>query len=72
MAAAAWDEKSELLLTNAKDNFELMKAKELAHHYRWRAKAIAPRDYGDKQVDQDKGKNTVEHVDVPTVSCPKE
>lgn len=71
VAAAAWDEKAEALLLNAKDNFELMKAKELSHHYRWRAKAIAPRDYGDRPVADEKA-NTVEHVDVPTVACPKE
>jgi len=50
VAAAAWDERAEALLVNAKDHFELAKAKELSHHYRWRAKAIAPRDYGDRQV----------------------
>lgn len=71
IAAAAWDEKAEALLRDAKDNFELMKAKELSHHYRWRAKAIAPRDYGDKQADEGKS-NTVEHVDVPSVASPKD
>ena len=32
---------------------DLAKARELAHHYRWRAAKIAPREYGDRvQVDQ--------------------
>lgn len=47
-AAAAWDEKAEALLFDAADPFELAKARELASHYRWRAKAVAPREYGDK------------------------
>lgn len=46
--ARAWDEKAERLLAEAADEFELKKAKELAHHYRWRAKAIAPKEYGDR------------------------
>lgn len=71
VAAAAWDEKAEALLRDAKDNFELMKAKELSHHYRWRAKAIAPRDYGDRPLTDEKA-NMVEHVDVPSVASPKE
>jgi len=45
-----WDEKSEAVLVNAGDDFDLKKAKELAHHYRWRAAKIAPRDYGDRQM----------------------
>lgn len=47
-AAAAWDDKAEELLTDAKDPFDLAKARELASHYRWRAKAVAPKEYGDK------------------------
>lgn len=46
--ARRWDEKSEEILTRAEDDFALKKAKELSHHYRWRASKIAPRDYGDK------------------------
>jgi transposase len=49
-SAKAWDERAEEVLATAADNFELAKARELAHHYRWRAKAIAPREYGDKQI----------------------
>lgn len=47
-AAAAWDDKAESVIAEAADPFELAKAKELAHHYRWRAKAVAPKEYGDK------------------------
>lgn len=46
--ARVWDEKAEDEIRRAKDAFELAKAKELAHHYRWRASKIAPKDYGDK------------------------
>ena len=48
MSAALWDEKAELLISGALDPFELAKAKELAHHYRWRASKIAPKDYGER------------------------
>ena len=47
-AAAAWDDKAEDVLSGAADPFELAKARELASHYRWRAKAVAPKEYGDK------------------------
>ena len=51
-AAKLWDEKAEQGLEDAGDVFELSKAKELAHHYRWRASKIAPKIYGEKlQVD---------------------
>lgn len=46
-AAIVWDERCELMLAGAADPFELAKARELAHHYRWRASKIAPRIYGD-------------------------
>lgn len=46
--AKYWDEKAEVGIAEASDPFELSKAKELAHHYRWRASKIAPKDYGDK------------------------
>ena len=42
------DEKAEEEIANARDQFELAKAKELAVHWRWRAKAVNPRRYGDK------------------------
>ncbi len=47
-SARIWDEKATQAIEDASDQFELSKAKELAHHYRWRAAKIAPRDYGDK------------------------
>jgi exopolyphosphatase/pppGpp-phosphohydrolase len=46
--ALMWDDKATHVIEEAKDQFELAKAKELAHHYRWRASKIAPREYGDK------------------------
>lgn len=46
--AKLWDEKAESCIASAPDEFELKRAKEMAHHYRWRAAKIAPRDYGDK------------------------
>lgn len=53
-SARLWDEKAETVIAEASDNFQLAKAKELAIHYRWRAKAMAPKEYGDKvQVDAD-------------------
>ena len=46
--ARMWDEKAEDEIRMAGDPFELSKAKELSHHYRWRASKIAPKEYGDK------------------------
>jgi hypothetical protein len=46
--AKFWDDKATRTIELASDQFELSKAKELAHHYRWRAAKIAPREYGDK------------------------
>lgn len=51
--ARYWDERSERVIEDSEDEFDLKKAKELSHHYRWRAAKIAPREYGDRQ--------TVEH-----------
>lgn len=48
LAAAAWDEKAEAEIRQASDPFELSKAKELSHHYRWRASKIGHKEYGDK------------------------
>lgn len=47
-AAKLWDEEATRRIEEAKDSFDLSKAKELAHHYRWRASKIAPKEYGDK------------------------
>ena len=54
-AAKIWDEKAEYVLQIASDPFELAKARELASHYRWRAKSVAPRDYGDKVTNEHTG-----------------
>lgn len=47
-AASSWDEAAEHEIRAAVDAFELSKAKEIAHHYRWRASKIAPGQYGDR------------------------
>ena len=46
--AGVWDDLAATGLADAKDPFELAKAKELAHHYRWRASKIAPKTYGER------------------------
>lgn len=48
IATMAWDDKAETGISQANDAFELSRAKELAHHYRWRASKIDPSRYGDK------------------------
>lgn len=54
VAAAAYAEQAETVLKKAGDPFELAKAKELAHHYRWQASKANPGQYGDKiQADVD-------------------
>lgn len=49
LAAQSFDEKAMETIESAGDPFELAKARELAVHYRWRAKAVNPKKYGDKQ-----------------------
>ena len=56
-SAKIWDERAEAVIAAAPDKFELERARELAHHYRWRAKAIAPREYGDKVTQEHTGKD---------------
>lgn len=46
--ARIWDEKAEEVIRDSGEEFDLKKAKELAHHYRWRASKIAPKEYGDR------------------------
>ncbi|MES2320194.1 MAG: hypothetical protein V4631_22175 [Pseudomonadota bacterium] len=46
--AQHWDNEATELIAKARTPFQLAKAKELAHHFRWRAAKIAPKDYGDK------------------------
>lgn len=48
-AADVWDDLSEICLREATDVISISRARELASHYRWRAKAIAPRAYGDRK-----------------------
>lgn len=48
LAAQAFEELAAEVIEDASDMFELSKAKELASHYRWRAKAANPKYYGDK------------------------
>lgn len=47
-SARYWDDRAQTMIEEASDAFELAKAKELAHHFRWRASKIAPSDYGDR------------------------
>lgn len=63
--ALMWDDKATHVIEEAKDQFELAKAKELAHHYRWRAAKIAPREYGDK-VDLNHGGQENNPIQVKT------
>ncbi|MBA3622875.1 MAG: hypothetical protein H0W48_00090 [Methylibium sp.] len=48
IAAQTFDEMAEHRLDSAADPFALSIARELAVHYRWRAKAANPKRYGDK------------------------
>lgn len=59
MTARLWDEKATKGIEDAPDEFELKKAKEMAHHYRWRASKIAPREYGDKVQTEHSGSVTL-------------
>jgi hypothetical protein len=61
-ASQAWDEKAEQEIEDARDPFELAKAKEKAHHYRWRASKVAPKEYGDKQQVEHSGTLTLEQM----------
>jgi len=47
-SAHQFAEKAEEEIRNAADPFELSKAKELAHHWRWRASKANPKEFGDK------------------------
>jgi hypothetical protein len=58
VAAQTYDEMALEVIEGAADPFELSKAKEMAVHYRWRAKAANPKRYGEKQqVTHDGGMN---------------
>ena len=47
-SAQAYDDLALQNIRQAADPFELSRAKEEAHHLRWRASKINPREYGDK------------------------
>lgn len=47
-SAWLWDERAEAVLKQAEGKEQLMKAKELANHYRWRASKLNRETYGDK------------------------
>lgn len=64
--ALHWDEKAEAVIAAAGDEFELKKAREVAHHYRWRAAKIGRRDYGDKVEVAGTGKDGAVVVQVVT------
>lgn len=49
LAAMAFDEQAEAEIKLANDPISLGRARELATHLRWRSKAVAPKDYGDRQ-----------------------
>lgn len=48
LAARIEDAKALQVIEEASDPFSLSKAKEIAHHRRWRAAKFAPKDYGEK------------------------
>lgn len=58
--AKFWDDQATARIDNAKDKFELDKARELAHHYRWRAAMISPREYGNKTIIAGDAENPLE------------
>lgn len=58
--ARVWDEMAEEGIRQASDDLGLRKAKELAHHFRWRASKVAPREYGDR----------IQHANDPTDPMP--
>jgi hypothetical protein len=47
-SAAAFDDMALRGIDEARDPFELARAKEKAHHLRWRSAKMNPREYGDK------------------------
>jgi hypothetical protein len=51
LSAVFWDEEAQRVVQELPDNAtpaQCLKARELASHFRWRAKCIAPQDYGDR------------------------
>ena len=60
--AKLWDETAAQTILDAKDPFELARAKELAFHYRWRSSKIAPAEYGDKVAVEHTGEMALRSV----------
>lgn len=56
-ASVTEDEKALMEIESAQTPFELQKAREIAIHRRWRAKALAPKRYGDKVSTEVSGPN---------------
>lgn len=54
LAADAWVERAEQVVLAATNGFELQRARELAHHYRWKASKISPQ-FNDKVVQEHTG-----------------
>jgi hypothetical protein len=54
VAATAWDEMALDAVLQARGKFDLLKAREAAHHYRWRASKISPQ-YADRKPPPDEG-----------------
>lgn len=48
VGAAVLEEKAQRGIEEAKTAFDLQKARELAHHLRWKASKLNPRQFGDK------------------------
>jgi hypothetical protein len=73
LAAQVWDEMAEGTLLSASPE-DISVARELAHHYRWRASKMAPRTYGDRHEVEHSGKveMTLESIvaGVPTPQKP--
>jgi hypothetical protein len=47
-SSRTFDEMAESEIRQADDPFKLSRAKELAHHLRWKASKMAPKEYGEK------------------------
>jgi hypothetical protein len=65
--ARYWDEKAESVIKDSSDNLTFSQARELAHHYRWRAAKIAPKEYGDKITQEITGKDGAPLLDPASV-----
>ena len=69
-SARLWDDKANEGIEGASDPVEHAKAKEMAHHYRWRASKVAPRECGEK-VDLNHSGVAVKKVFAGEVSLPQ-